>query len=466
MSNRFLLATAAAALGAHVTLAAAATAPRPYVITYTSSTVPANAASTISAAGGRLVRTIPDVGLAIAVAERSSFASAIRKSASVASAELATGWKIERAAARQVPSSKGPTVEDQYYNAGEVWGVDRVHAPQAWDAGYTGSHSAVVAVIDTGIAWNHPDLAGNVVHVDCYTMAGSYADGACNPYPEFSLHGTHVAGTVAAQFGGGKVVGVAPDAGLASYNTFEVIPDCGVCTYDFTRWQAMIDAARRGFKVINMSLGGYGFIGGPGTNELTAFLAADKRVIDYVTKLGTAVVSSSGNGGVNLNGPIVHIPGDSPGAINTGATGIRPNPRFEPGVSYDVIAFYSNYGAPVDISAPGGDCGEDLDCTASLPNWFEYLVLSTGVDLGSAEETGVPAKCARRAACDTGYWYLGGTSMATPHVSGVAALVYAANPGISASQVKSVLKQTADDVGNRLLFGAGVVDAAAAVGAP
>jgi serine protease len=56
--------------------------------------------------------------------------------------------------------------------------------------------------------------------------------------------------------------------------------------------------------------------------------------------------------------------------------------------------------------------------------------------------------------------------MATPHVSGVAALVYAANPGISASQVKSVLKQTADDVGNRLLFGAGVVDAAAAVGAP
>jgi subtilisin family serine protease len=457
---------AAAIVGAQLLAAAASAAPRPYVITYTSNQVPANAASTIAAAGGRLIRTIPQVGVAIAQAERAGFASSMRKNTSVASAELATAWTLKASKTRQAPAQKGPTVADEYHNAGYVWGIDRVHAPAAWDAGYTGSHDAVVAVIDTGIGWNHPDLAGNVVFAACYTLAGSDADGACNPYPEFSWHGTHVAGTIAAQFGGGQVVGVAPDAGLASYNTFEVIPDCGVCTYDFTRWQAMIDAAGRGFKVINMSLGGYGILSGPGTNELTAFLAADKRVIDYVTRLGTAVVSSSGNGGVNLNGPIVHIPGDSPGAINTGATGIRPNPYYQPGVSYDVIAFYSNYGAPVDVSAPGGDCGEDFDCTATLPNWAEYLVLSTAVELGNAEETGIPARCARRAACEPSYWYAAGTSMATPHVSGVAALVYAAHPGVSASQVKSVIKQTADDVGNRQLFGAGIADAAAAVGAP
>jgi lantibiotic leader peptide-processing serine protease len=130
---------------------------------------------------------------------------------------------------------------------------------------------------------------------------------------------------VAAQFGGGKVVGVAPNAGIAGCNVFEPIPDCGACAYDFPRWQAMINAASLDFKVINTSLGGYGFHGGPGTNELTTFLAADKRVTDLVTNMGTTVVVSAGNGGVNLNGPIVHVPGDSPGVINTGATGIRPN---------------------------------------------------------------------------------------------------------------------------------------------
>lgn len=463
--SRTIAGVAVALVGSQLAVATASAAARPYVILYKANAVPAGAAAAISKAGGRLTGTIPQAGIAIAVADDAKFATAIAKNSSVLSAAAATAWHLPDGKAT-VHTEDGPTAADVYYNAGWVWGVERVQAPAAWNAGYTGSHDAVVAVIDTGVAWNHPDLAGNVVHVACYTSVGSDQDGACNPYPAFSWHGTHVAGTIAAQFGSGKVVGVAPNAGIAGYNVFEPIDGCGVCAYDFPRWQAMVDAAARGYKVINMSLGGYASLGlGKGTNEMATYIAADKRITSLVNRMGTVVVASAGNESVNLNGPIYHAPGDAPGTINVAATGIRPNWYYEPGVSYDVRAFYSNYGAAVDISAPGGDCGEDNDCTG-IPNWFRYLVFSTYVELGDAEETGIPAACAATASCPFSYAWAAGTSMASPHVSGVAALVEAARPGITPAQVKSTLKATADQVGNRQLFGAGIVNAAAAVGAP
>jgi lantibiotic leader peptide-processing serine protease len=131
--------------------------------------------------------------------------------------------------------SQAPTAADDLFNAGLVWGVERVHAPEAWARGVTGSHNTVVAIIDTGIASNHPDLAPNIVHMDCFVSTGSQASGDCLAYPSLSDHGTHVAGTVAAAFGGGRVVGVGPNLGLAGYNTFELIAGCGVCTYSDVR---------------------------------------------------------------------------------------------------------------------------------------------------------------------------------------------------------------------------------------
>ena len=144
----------------------------------------------------------------------------------------------------------GPTVADQFYRSGRLWGVRRVRAERAWRSGFAGSHRTVVAVIDTGIAWNHPNLSPNVVFAACDTAAPS-----CLAYPSLSDHGTHVAGTIAAAFGGGGAVGIGPRLGLASYNIFEDIPDCGLCSYTDSRWAAMIDAAARGFSVINLSLG-------------------------------------------------------------------------------------------------------------------------------------------------------------------------------------------------------------------
>ena len=109
--------------------------------------------------------------------------------------------------------------------------------------------------------------------------------------------------------------------------------------------------------------------------------------------LSSTVVDAAGNDGLDLSGAITATPGEVEGHITVGATGIRPAPRFQPGVSTDVRAYFSNYGAPIDVAAPGGDCGVDGGCPTATrpPNWAEYLVLSTVVAPN--------ANCARTRTC-------------------------------------------------------------------
>jgi subtilisin family serine protease len=456
--NRSVAAACAGAL--LMSVAAQADAAR-YIVLYKQQAVPADAAKRAAASGGNIVASLGKLGIVIAESSRDDFAVLMASDTRIQSVGPEPAFAVPEYTSLEMPTD-GPTAADDLYNNGLVWGVERIHAPEAWAAGVTGTHDTTVAVIDTGIAWNHPDLAANVTHVACYTSAGAwvgpYAAGApCNPYPSLSDHGTHVAGTVAAVFGGGRVIGVGPNLALAGYNTFENIPGCGVCAYSSSRWMAMLDAADRGYQVINMSLGalgGYGY--GKGTNELATFVAADNRVANAVISAGTTIVASAGNAGVDLNGVLINLPGGLPGVVNVGAAGIQPNPRYQPGVSYDIRAFYSNYGASVDVSAPGGDCGQIGTCDSNRPaNWFEYLVLSSVVAPNPA--------CAETASCAVGYGWKGGTSMAAPHVAGVAGLIRDQNPSLSARDTAVMMRRTAEMVGSRQEFGHGIVDARAAV---
>ncbi len=417
-----------------------------YIIMFSKNAIPANANGKIASAGGQVVLSLPQVGIAIAASSDPDFAtraSGIRGVFSVGPEAVHGLPDME-----EIAMPEAPTGADVLFNSGLLWGIERVHAPEAWSYGHTGSHGTVLAVIDTGVAWNHPDLAPNVMDMQCFASV------ACNPYPSYSDHGTHVAGTAAAAFDGGLVVGVAPELSIASYNVFEPIDGCGVCAYSSSRWSAMIDAADKGYEVITMSLGGTAQYGFGRTDGLATFVAAEKRIANYVNQMGTNMVASAGNSGLDLTGNIVHVPGDIPGIVNTSATGIQTEPRYSED-SVDIIAFYSNVGAPVTIAGPGGDCGLVLGCGASRPgNWFEYLILSSTVAADPA--------CAATADCPLGYGWKGGTSMATPHVSAVLALIRDANPGISPAQAVSILTSTADNIGSRLTFGHGMVNAEAA----
>ena len=441
---------------ASIGLASPANAER-YIVLYKSNALPSDVEQAINQAGGSLARALPSVGIAIAESDDENFASLMASSRGVQSVGAEPIFSLPDVVAESVVEPQD--ISSAFLDAGLLWGIERVQAPAAWAAGVTGSHDTVVAVIDTGIAWNHPDLESNVVYVACYTSAGEqqgfFTDGPCNPYPSLSDHGTHVAGTVAANAGGG-VVGVGPDLGLAGYNTFEFIPGCGVCSFSSSRWLAQLDAAERGFEVINMSLGSFGFYGGGRSDGIATFVAADARIQRAVTSAGTTVVASGGNSGANLNGTAINIPGGLPAVVNTGATGIQPDPRYQPGVSFDIPAFYSNYGAAITLAAPGGDCGQIGTCNADRPaNWFEYLVLSSVVFEDPA--------CAATASCPVGWGWKAGTSMASPHAAGVVGLIRDEDPSLSAAQAANVLKRTAEKIGSRQDFGHGMVDARAAI---
>jgi subtilisin family serine protease len=435
-----------------------------YIVLYKKHGLPKNVDAVVTQSGGKIAARIPQLGIAIVESDAADFETVMAAAPGVQSVGIDPAFTLPAYAADTVkaatPVTDVPDSPAWFFDTGELWGIERVKAPEAWEAGVTGSHDTVVAVIDTGIAWNHPDLASNVVHVACYTSEGSQmdfvTDGPCNPYPTLDDHGTHVAGTVAANFGGG-VVGVGPNLGLAGYNTFEVIPGCGVCSFSSSRWLAQLDAAERGFQVINMSLGSLGFYGGRGTDGLATFVAADARIQQAVTKAGVTVVAAGGNSGLDLNGVAINIPGGLPAVVNVGATGIQPAPRYAPDVSYDVQAFYSNQGAAITVAAPGGDCGQIGTCDANRPaDWFEYLVLSSIVDPDPT--------CGATASCPVGWGWKAGTSMASPHAAGVVGLIRDENPGLSASQAATLLKRTAENLGDRQQFGHGMVDARAAIG--
>lgn len=458
MKSKFIVHAAALAVFLSV-FAGTATAERYIVLA--KKTLPADLQASVEGAGGEVIARFEELGIAIVRSEREGFADQVGADNRIRSVGPEPAFSLPETVSEVAPES-GPTAADAFFNGGLLWGIERVHAPEAWAAGVTGSHATTVAVIDTGIAWNHPDLAANVTHVACYTSAGAHvgpwaAGAPCNPYPTASDHGTHVAGTVAASFDGGAVVGVGPELALAGYNTFEQIPGCGLCSFTSSRWQAMLDAAERGYEVINMSLGSLGNYGGQGSNDLATFVAADNRVANAVTKAGTTIVASAGNSGIDLNGTAINIPGGLPGIVNIGATGIQPAPRYQPGVSFDVLAFYSNFGASVGVSAPGGDCGQIGVCNADRPaNWFEHLILSSTVAPGTV--------CAQTASCPVGYGWKAGTSMASPHAAGVAGLLRDQDPSMTASQAATALKRTADPVqGERQSFGHGVVDARGAI---
>jgi subtilisin family serine protease len=267
----------------------------------------------------------------------------------------------------------------------------------------------------------------------------------CDAAPTYYVgHGTHVAGTVAASFGEGRVVGVAPGVRIAAYKVFDryrftlpdhtVIDDVGA--FDGPVFTAIVHSALSGDAVINMSLGGT--IDRSSKDDNASWLAWD-RVAKFANQLGTVIVTAAGNEEENSNGSLAHIPSDLPTVISTTATGSSHLDGFEASPGSDVLAFYSNYGAASDVSAPGGDCGPLYPAACET----KYFIVSTYI---------FPAG-------DGGYAGAAGTSMASPHVAAVAAVVKALHPTWTPAEIRAHLKSTAETIGPRQLFGHGLVSA-------
>ncbi|MFG2608324.1 S8 family serine peptidase [Streptomyces sp. NPDC048514] len=267
--------------------------------------------------------------------------------------------------------------------------VPQIGAPTAWKAGYTGK-GVKVAVLDTGVDTGHPDLAGQVVGSRNFTAAADATD-------HFG-HGTHVASIVAGTGArsGGKYKGVAPDAEILNG---KVLDDTGSGD-DSGILAGMEWAATQGASVVNLSLGGYDT---PETDPLEAEvdkLSAEKGILFAI---------AAGNDGPQSIGS----PGSADAALTVGAVDKK-----------DKLADFSSTGPRVgdgavkpDVTAPG------VDITAAAAK-------------GSVIDQEVGEK-------PEGYLTISGTSMATPHVAGAAAILKQEHPDWGYAQLKGALTGSA-----------------------
>lgn len=317
-----------------------------------------------------------------------------------------------------------------------------IRMPAAWDT--TSGSGAIVAVLDTGYR-PHVDLNDNILAgydmIDDTFVAndgdgrdsdaqdpGDWVEaGECGGgYPpsdqSSSWHGTHVAGTVAAETNNSQgVAGVAYGARIVPVR---VLGKCGGYTSDIADgiiWASGgsvsgVPSNANPADVINMSLGGSGSCG-----------STTQNAINVARNNGTTVVVAAGNSNDDANN---YNPGNCSGVVNVAATN-RDGGR----------SYYSNYGSVVDLAAPGGDM------RSSSSNGILSTLNSGSTTPGS----------------DTYAWYQG-TSMATPHVAGVAALIKSVDPSLTPDDVESILKNTARAFPASCSgCGTGIADANAAV---
>lgn len=320
------------------------------------------------------------------------------------------------------------------------WHYPLIALPAAWDV-TTGDPGVIVAVVDTGILAGHPDFAGQLVSgYDFVRDPATAGDGdGIDPNPEdpgdrsnpaaSSFHGTHVAGTIGAR--GNNGIGVAGAAWGSRIMPLRALGASGGTSYDVA--QAVRFAAglpndsgtvpARRADIINLSLGGEGF------SQINQQLYRDLR------REGVFVVASAGNEASTAPG----YPAAYDSVLSVSAVDIQRQ-----------ITSYSNRGATIDIAAPGGNSGADIN-----GDGYPDGVLSTG---GTATASGI----------EFAYVFLSGTSMAAPHVSGAIALMKSINPDLTPQQFASLLQSGSltDDLGapgRDDLYGHGLINASKAV---
>ena len=279
--------------------------------------------------------------------------------------------------------------DDPYFDL--QWGLTKIEAPQAWDV-TTGSDSINIAILDTGVDLDHPDLANKIISNINFSGSAT-ADDVYN-------HGTHVAGIAAAMTNNG--IGVAGLGYTSTIMNVKVLSDTGSGSYSGIA-SGITWAADNGAEIINMSLAG-----SFGSSSL-------EDAVNYAWSKGVVVVAAAGNSGNTT--PM--YPAYYTNCIAVAATDVN-----------DAMASWSNYGDWIDVAAPG-------------------------VSIYSMRK-------------DNKYGYGSGTSMASPHVAGLAALVFSMvgdsnGNGFVNDEVRSQIETTCDDIGV-VGIGYGRINAAGAVG--
>jgi len=401
-----------------------------FIVLWKGNSVPANAAANIQKAGGTLVHSYSPIGVAVARSDNPSFRDKLLASDRSLEGVSATGKfglqafdeaEFDQGEARVEPNTPAPGQDNL---SGLQWDMEQIHVWEAHEI-EGGDSSIVVGDIDTGLDFTHPDIAPN------YDAANSVDCSSGTPQPllpdnDQNGHGTHTAGTVAAALNTVGIVGVAPNvkiAGIKSSNDDGFFfPEMVVCSF---MWVASHDIA-----VTNNSYFAdpwlFNCLNDP---EQRAIWKAESRAIRHAISNGAMIVAASGNFNQDLSKQNIDEispdwpPGEAERREVTNACKIVPvEVPGVIGVNADgnllQKAYYSNYGVGVSqVIAPGGD--RRFQITPKAPNG---RVLSTWPRALFDPTNPLMLEDCSVTPCAT-YAYLQGTSMASPHVAGVAALV-------------------------------------------
>ncbi|WP_406412884.1 S8 family serine peptidase [Streptomyces halstedii] len=415
----------------------------------------------IAKAGGTVVTSYDRIGVIVVHSQNPDFGRAIRTSWAVQSAGATRTNPIVPQATTDIGVAQPLTAEQaKIAAAGAKAGQDELE-PLQWDLPAIkadkahkkslGSSRVTVGVIDTGVDDTHPDLAPNFdrgASVNCVSGAPDTTAGAWRPAAGESDHGTHVAGTIAAAKNGTGITGVAPGVKVSGIKVSNpdgfFYTEAVVCGF--------VWAAEHGVDVTNNS-----YYTDPwmfnckNDPDQGALVEAVNRATRYAEGKGVVNVAAAGNSRLDLAQRSIEdatSPNDSTTVTRTINPRLCPDiPSLLPGVvtvsatgAKGLKASYSNYGlGVVDVAAPGGDSTVYQAPEAPADNG---LILSTlpGGKFG----------------------YKAGTSMASPHVAGVAALIKSTHPHASAAMVKALLTLQADATACGAPYdinGDGVIDA-------
>ena len=477
--------------------AAVSVAEKTWVIAFKGNGLPADVDKMVADAGGRIVTRIPEIGAIGVSSANPDFGTAVKRKSGVLAADVAGEVKLI------TPPNDGVGIASADNNGGNFSpaGPDPQPMPdnlgnQQWDkmrmnVSTTGSYAiqrgrrdVVVAILDTGTDPTHPDING----AGQLDLARSRSFVPSEPFiQDLNGHGTWCMSAVGAPINGVGISGVAPNVTLVA---LKVLSGAGSGTFLGVA-QALVYSGQQHFDVASMSLSGY-----VPKNADHADYIITHRAIQFARSNGVLPVAALSNENFDVSDgsffrSFVVLPAEAAGVVGVSATGYFNNK-----------AFYSNYGmGKTDVSAPGGSTRDyrGIPGVGGLPPGSPYFGIgrvlgawsSTGNQLPNDPNVEVEQCTGPGGTPPCIVWaWIQGTSMATPHVAGVAALIISqyGDPDLSPTRVEQILQISANnqpcpqprtvvagpgfdpvtatcsgDVGYNNFFGKGVVDAVKAV---
>jgi subtilisin family serine protease len=359
------------------------------------------------------------------------------------------------------------------------WDMRTIHAEDGW-ARTNGGKDIKVCIVDTGVDDQHQELNGGKVTMRANFVATT---GVENRVDDPNGHGSHVASTVAAN--GVVISGVAPRATILSARVLNTAGSgTETAIVNGINW-----CVENGAHVINMSLGGTRYR--PFASFTNSFVLYG-TAINNARAAGALVIVSAGNSNLRMPNPIQsQVPSEVPGVINVGATGpiSKSTDPFPPDWnpldpaqvwrSVDYRAYFSNFGPGVQVFAPGGSGGTPLTEEYRFVNGVVQgrgaydqiwgVCSSNSSQIGNGNVSGVPSGSGTCLANNTRYVAYAGTSQASPHVAGLAAILYEVLGGTrsaaNVTRIEGCIKGTTDNIGPSSTYGGGRINVKSALDA-